>query len=310
MSRLKDDLITVLVGFVKNEQYEKLFRTQSFELLFRLRKKILQMGKVIKDAFLSATSDEFDKGGNHQLAIGAFTDMYSHYSLDEQISLIGKYLGSEILNDKYSTNIIDLVVAVFTEIPTELSLEKKVLVEDLKEILKEGVEKHTEESSLAVADEVKVVTVAMESNPKRFEYIEKFTAGISLDTNAWTFFAKLFKAMVNKITIKEKGALVKDYVTKIKMSDEMHGISRNRFTVVYQIITTTSIAGVDIFGMFSNLLSSESLEKQMLGADFLSFYLHSAKVSKEDNKAYKILIEKTVNGTANEDLRNKLSQLT
>ena len=135
------------------------------------------------------------------------------------------------------------------------------------------------------------------------------TAGISLDKNAWDFFAELFKAIIKKMTLKEKEILAKENVTRIKINDEEEGISRNRFTSTYQIITTTSVR-TDIFGMFGYMLNGESALKKKLAIDF-TFLYHSdhSKISKENRKQHKSLIEKVADNTDDMELKNKLQEL-
>ncbi len=256
-------------------------KSQALEILIEFTEKILTMEDSHKKIVLKSVESEFKEKCNHKLAFDGFAKLHNHYGLAKQAKICNYYTKSDVYNKENSEKLITIITKEFSQIPAMGKNDKN--------------EKTAE-------NDVKIPTI---------DFIEKYTTEVNTNEKSTEFFRKLFSKLMLHLKKDIGKRLSEDNIHKIKTESEDKGIRRNRFTILQLLMFSGILGESDMFGVFSNLFSSESNDNVRLAVEqFPIYYPNPSKISRESRKGYKVAIEQSSERVSDDALKEKLKKIS
>ena len=156
-SQLKQNLLINICNAIKNID-DNQDRCKALELLQREEKSVSSMGQSYKEILLNEIELQFDKDRNNALAFEGFISEFDNFSEEKQISLCGKYLGSNAYSPSYSKKLTKRIAEDFSTIKAT------------EQILPQPTLEETKKASDVNADS----TQTEEPPDKKIEFIERY----------------------------------------------------------------------------------------------------------------------------------------
>jgi hypothetical protein len=286
-SQLKQTLLINICNAIINIDDNK-EKSEALGILLKEERTVTSLGSNYKEIMLSEIELQFDKDRNHTLAFEGFVAEFSGFPAEKQISLCGKYLGSNSYSPENSKKLIKRITEAFSNIKVEVGVLSQPVSNEVEKIDK---------------------TTPEEVPNKKIEFIERYLVGINLDERAWTFFAELFASLASYLDITIKKQLGQDTIKTIKIKEELSNVSRNRFSIINILKTANAFNESDVHALFTHLFTSEAREKVELACDFLSLYYKDKKMTRDYRKSYNIAIEEAMKRFEDNQLRDRLMQI-